>query len=278
MLTWRSRGKAARSMWESDEGDEEEEEEEEEESVMADLITVCRATQLTPAAYRFYRAILLFFAERGDAPDQAQLRGLAARFGVPLTATLTELATKGLVQRDPAPGAMLVAYPFSSGPTAHRITLVPAAAGDVTDRDPRHIFAMCALDALGIPLLLRRDARIASQDALTGETIEVHVQVQVTDAAQLTEATDWKAQWSPASTVIYARAPEHEREHDCGVDAATACCALINFFTTAAHARAWAEAQPVADGVLLSQVDAMRYALASCGGLLDRLEGGPAPG
>jgi hypothetical protein len=261
-------------MWGSVEGDEEGDEE---ESVVSDLITVCRSTQLTAAAYRFYRAILLFFAERGDAPDRAQLRGLAARFGVPLAATLTELATKGLVQRNPATGAMLVAYPFSSAPTAHRVTLAPAAAEDITDRDPWPIFAMCALDALGIPLL-RRDARIASQDTLTGEPIEVHVQVQVTDAAALTEATDLKAQWSPASTVIYARAPEHEQEHDCGVDAATACCPLINFFTTEAHARAWAAAHPVADGVLLSQVDAMRYALASFGGLLDRLEGGPAPG
>jgi hypothetical protein len=97
------------------------------------------------------------------------------------------------------------------------------------------------------------------------------VNVQVSDAAQLTEATGWAAQWSPASMVIYARAPEHEQEHDCGVDAATACCPLINFFTTGAHAHAWAAAHPVADGVLLTQVKAMRYALASLGGLLDRL-------
>jgi hypothetical protein len=254
MLSWRSRGKAAKAMRGSDEGDDE-------KSVRADLITVCRSTQLTPAAYRFYRAILLFFAERGGAPDQAPLRELAARFGVPLAATLTELATKGLVQRDPATGAMLVAYPFSSGPTAHRVTLVPATVEGTTDRDPRHIFAMCALDALGIPLLLRRDARIASQDALTGETIEVHVQVQGTDAAALTEAMGWEAEWSPASTVIYARAPEHEHEQECNVDAASACCPVINFFTTQAHARAWAEAHPVAGGVLLTQVDAFMYAM-----------------
>jgi hypothetical protein len=142
-------------MWGSVEGDDE-------ESVMADLITVCPSPQLIPAAYRFYRAVLLLFAEWGGAPDRVQLRELAARFGVPLAATLTELATKGLVQRDPATGAILVAYPFSSAPTAHRLTLASAATEDVTDRDPRHFFAMCALDVLGIPLMLRRDARIAS--------------------------------------------------------------------------------------------------------------------
>jgi hypothetical protein len=77
------------------------------------------------------------------------------------------------------------------------VTLVPAAAKGITDRDPQPIFAMCALDALGIPLLLRRDARIASQDALTRETIEAHVQVQVTDAAPLTEATGGRRSGAP---------------------------------------------------------------------------------
>jgi Alkylmercury lyase len=146
------------------------------------------------------------------------------------------------------------------------VTLDPAARDAAADRDAaasdceaQAIYAMCALDALGIPLLLRRDARIASQDALTGETI--HVQVQVTDAAALTEAMGWEAEWSPASTVIYARAPEHEHEQECNVDAASACCPVINFFTTEAHARAWAEAHPVAGGVLLTQVDAIMYAM-----------------
>jgi hypothetical protein len=94
--------------------------------------------------------------------------------------------------------------------------------------------------------------------------------VRVTDAAALTEATGWEARWLPTNAVVYARAPEHEHEHECGVDAATACCPLINFFITSAHAHTWAEVHPVADGVLLSQVEAMRYALASFGGLLDR--------
>jgi hypothetical protein len=243
---------------------------------MSDLVTACRSTHLTAAAYRFYRAIPPFFAEWGGAPDPAQLRGLAVHFGVPLAATVTELAAKGLVQRDPATGAMLVAYPFSSAPTAHRVTLAPVAAEGITDRNPRLVYAMCALDALGIPLLLRRDALIASQDAPTGETIEVNV--QVTDADALSAATGWEAQWSPASPVIYARAPEHEHEHECGVDAATTCCPLINFFTTEAHAYAWAEVHPVVNGVLLSQVEAVRYAHEQFGGLLERIEPGFAPG
>jgi Alkylmercury lyase len=243
---------------------------------VSDLIEVCRSARLTPAAYQFYRAVLLSFAEREGAPDQAHLRELASRFGVPLAATLAECAAKGLLQRDPTTGAIQVAYPFSGVPTAHRVTLGvlgvtrTTGAGDArSDRDRQPIFAMCALDALGIPLMLRRDALVASQDALTGEPVAV--QVRVTDAAALTGAMGWEARWTPASTVVYARAPEHEHEHECGVDAASACCPVINFFTTEAHAQAWAETHPVADGVLLTQVEAMRYAHANFGGLLDRL-------
>jgi hypothetical protein len=241
---------------------------------MPDLILVCRSTQLAPAAYRFYRAVLLSFPERGGPPDRPRLRELAAHFGVRLAATLAELAAKGLLQCDAATGAIRTAYPFSGVPTAHRVTLAPDTGDATADLDARQVFAMCALDALGVPLMLRRDGRIASQDALTGETIEV--QVRVTDAAALADAAGWEARWDPASTVIYARAPEHE--HDCGVDAASACCPLINFFTTEAHARAWAAAHPIADGVTLSQEEAMRRAQAEFGGLLDRREGGPAPG
>ncbi len=101
------------------------------------------------------------------------------------------------------------------------------------------------------------------------------MQVRVTDAAECTEATGWEARWIPASTVVYARAleheHEHEHEHECGVDAATACCPGINFFTTEAHAHAWVEAHPVADGVLLTQVVAMRRAHVLYRGLFDRM-------
>jgi len=235
---------------------------------MSDLISVCRSAQLTPAAYQFYRAILISFPDQGGPPDQAHLRELATRSGVRLAATVSELATKGLLQRDPATGAIRVAYPFSGVKTPHRVTLT-RASGDVNVGErPCQLYAMCALDALGIPLMLRRDALIASQDALTGEAVEVHV--RVTDSTALTEGNGWVARWTPAGTVIYARAPEHEDEHDCGVDAASTCCPVINFFTSAAHARVWADAHPVVDGVLLSQGEAMRRAHDLFGELLHR--------
>src|SRR5260370_13719812 len=86
---------------------------------VSDLIAVCRSVHLTPAAYQFYRAVLLSFAERNGAPDQAHLRGLAGRFDLRLAATLPELPPKGMVQRDPWTGAIPGAHPFLVRPTAN---------------------------------------------------------------------------------------------------------------------------------------------------------------
>src|SRR5258706_507532 len=79
-----------------------------------------------------------------------------------LAATLADLAGHDLIQRDVATGRIRAAYPFSGVPTPHRVTLSRKAAGSPHERADQHkraeqqVFAMCALDALGIPLLLRQ--------------------------------------------------------------------------------------------------------------------------
>src|SRR5258708_10997394 len=131
---------------------------------MTALITVCRSARLTPAAYQFYCAILRTFAERGGPPDQPRLRQWAGRFALPLAATLADLAAQDLIQRDVATGRIRAAYPFSGVPTPHRVTLSRKAAGspheraDQHKRAEQHGSARRALDALGLPLLLRPQA------------------------------------------------------------------------------------------------------------------------
>src|SRR5215472_13503582 len=104
---------------------------------MTALITVCRSARLMPAAYQFYCAILRRFPARGGPPDHTQL--------------------------DATTGGIRAAYPFSGLPTPHRVLLAP----DAQEVAEQQVFAMCALDALGIPLMLHRAATILSEDALT---------------------------------------------------------------------------------------------------------------
>ena len=245
---------------------------------MTALITVCRSARLTPAAYGFYCAILRTFPTHGRPPNAAELGHLAERFAVPLAATLADCAAQDLIQLDAATGRIRAAYPFSGVPTAHQVTLVPgpAGSGDPGGRDElngqtgQQVFAMCALDALGMPLMLRREATIVSQDALTHERVEVII-APAGDASLATLA-GWNARWDPPSAVVFARAAEHEHEHDAGCAAAGACCPITNFFADAAHAQQWAQTHTVPDRVVLAPAEALHRAHALFGGVLHRVE------
>jgi alkylmercury lyase-like protein len=256
---------------------------------MTRRITVCRSAQLTPAAYGFYCAILRTFPVRGTPPEPAELVQLAERFAVPLAATLADCVAQDLLQLDAATGRIRAAYPFSGVPTMHRVTLVSGSADggdsggcDALDGRPgQQVYAMCALDALGIPLLLRRAATIVSHDALTNDSVEVHIAPLGTmgeaSPASLATLAGWSARWDPPSAVIYARAAEHEHEHDEGCAAAGACCPITNFFADAAHAQQWAQAHQVPDGVILAPVEALARAHTLFGGVLHRVESDEEP-
>lgn len=237
-----------------------------------DLIHVCRSATLRRAEYQFYRALLLAFLATGDPPDRQTPSALARRYAVPLEATLADMARQDLVQRDPATGAIRAAYPFSGVPTAHRVRLGAGSQGE----PPVEVYAMCALDALGVPLMLRRQAVIMSVDALTGAAVRVAVR-RATDADVGADGREtaggldaWVAVWEPATAVVFARPEEHECE---GGVAAGSCCPLTNFFGTREQAERWAASHGSAEDVVLTQDEALRSAHAQFAGVLDRLEG-----
>src|SRR5262249_8376303 len=123
------------------------------------LIHVCRSAWLSPAEYALYRAILLAFPERGRAPNAAELELLAQRYGIDAEETLRRFARQDLVQRDATTGEIAVAYPFSAVPTIHRIRFEHDTDADSAPECP-DLYAMCAIDALGVPLMLSRAAWI----------------------------------------------------------------------------------------------------------------------
>ena len=237
---------------------------------MAALVTVYRSARLTPAAYRFYCAVLRTFPTRGQPPTPTQLRRLAERFAVPLAATLADMVAQDLLQLDAATGAVRAAYPFSGVPSAHRVTLSPDAAGSSEVLTQRQVYAMCALDALGIPLMLGCAATIASEDALTHEVVRVTLAPR--ENAPVSVLDGWRTQWDPPGTVIFARDAAHEHEHDGGCAAAGVCCPITNFFAEMSHAQQWAQVYPVTDGVLLTGDEALHRAHALFGRVLYRLE------
>ncbi len=111
---------------------------------------------IDPEARSVYRAIMdRFIADGGPVGIE--------EFPAEARAAVSRLDEKDLILvRD---GQVKVAYPFSSTPTAFRV--VPA--------DGRERYAVCAIDALGVPVLLDQPVMIHSRCHHCREPLELRV-------------------------------------------------------------------------------------------------------
>ena len=142
-----------------------------------------RQATLPSALRTFHRRLLGAFLTQAGPPDPAVVAHLAAELALDPRAALAALAAADVVHTDPATGRISIAYPFSGQPTPHRVALAGGPS----------VHAMCALDALGIPQMTRRDARISSTDPVSGQPVTIEAQHGV-----------W--QWEPATTVVLVAA------------------------------------------------------------------------
>lgn len=185
-----------------------------------------RAMQLPDGLRQVHQAILRHFAATGSAPSPGGLGAVAEAAGWDLATALERLAEEDLVAMDQA-GQLIAAYPFSPKPTAHRVAL-----GEV------EVFAMCAIDALGLPFMLGVDAVVTSTDPQVGQP----VRVSIVDGAATYEPSE--------AVVVYAAAEPTGRSVD-------TCCPTINFFTSAAAAQAWIATHPDLRAAVLGQEQAL---------------------
>ena len=185
-----------------------------------------------------HQAVLRSFARTGAAPDLLSLARHAAPFEASLV--LAELADGDFLCLDPA-GHIAAAYPFSTQPTRHRVQITGAAA----------VFAMCAIDALGISAMTGLPAVIESADPSTDEPVTVHV-----DQASST--------WDPATAVVYVGRTASQ----CAGPSASVCCSYINFFATEETAATWAASHPDITGGILSQARGLQAGIDIFGQLL----------
>ena len=185
-----------------------------------------------------HQAVLRSFVHTGAAPDVSSLATHAAPFEV--SQVLAELADGDFLCLDQA-GKISAAYPFSALPTRHRVRI----SGGAT------VYAMCAIDALGMPVMVGLPVVIESADPSTGEPVTVNV-----DGA--------KSTWDPATAVVYVGRTGGE----CAGPSASVCCGYINFFATRAAASAWAASHPEITGGILGQARALQVGIGIFGHLL----------
>jgi hypothetical protein len=200
------------------------------------------AAGLTPDARQLHRALLTAFAERGQVPSRSDLQSMAASACIDLRATLGELVDSDVVAVDNA-GELRAAYPFSPIPTAHQVAI---SSGPT-------VYAMCAIDALGISAMLGRPATISSREPDTVEVITV-------------EVDDDQATWHPPGAVVFAGFSSDS----CDAQSVDRTCSSINFFGTADAATRWATGNPSITGSTLSQDQALAAGITEFGAMMGR--------
>jgi hypothetical protein len=200
--------------------------------------TAARAAALPEPVRELHRRVLHAFLATGRAPDLPALRSLADSVGGSLPDGLRRLADLDLVHCG-EDGRVLVAYPFSGKSTQHSVRLSDTPAVD----------AMCAIDALGIPLMTNQDAMITSVDPATQQVIRVR-----------RHAGQWL--WEPATTVVLLA-----QTVACG-PAAECPCPSITFHIDSDHAHHHLTQHPELRGSVLGQQEAIEIARLSFGSLL----------
>jgi hypothetical protein len=200
--------------------------------------------QLSPALRQLHQDLIREFLKIGRPPSAARLRTLAADLGLDPAVAIGELASADLVHLDQAGEQVQTVYPLSAEPSGHRVTL---EGGPTLD-------AMCAIDALGIPLMTHTAGTVVSHDPLTGTDIRV------------SRAADGQWSWQPASAVVVLAASE------CSGPIAAACQHTA-FYATAESAERALAAQSGNMGKVLGQAEAVAIAETEFGPLLAERRG-----
>jgi len=197
-----------------------------------------RAVPLDRVEKTAHQAILRAFATTGQPPTASDLGLVTADTGRDSQEVLTSLHEVDAVRLAPD-GRIAVAYPFSATPTRHRVRVGALV----------HVYAMCAIDALGISSMLEQDTVITSVDLTSGQPITVTTR-------------DGHTTWEPATGVVFIGADSG------GGPSADCCCDYVNFFTDRHTAQGWTRAHPDVPGQILDQADAEDLATRLFGHLL----------
>jgi hypothetical protein len=204
---------------------------------------LARRAALPGPVQQLHRRILESIATTGAPPTSAQLTGWAGELGIELSPTLRALADAELVFTDTETTTVTGGVPFAANNlSSHRVQIT----GGPT------VAANCAVDALGIPAMLGRDAEIHSIDPHNGEPV-VATSLQGT----------W--QWQPESAVVFLGS------NGSSGPLTQSCCPVINFFTDEDNARDY-QRQHHLDGDVLTMPEAAEAGARVFGDLLSGRE------
>ncbi len=203
---------------------------------VADRLSTAR---LTKQEDRVRCEVLRRFA-LGETPRVSTLAGQCGIAPVRTREILLRLTAMDLLLVDSTGETVLAAYPFSATPTPHRVHL-----------NGREVFALCAVDALGIPAMLQEVADIVSRCAHCGSQVEIRV------------SPDHVTRYLPGGALVWFPTSEDEC---CPV--AQSRCPNISFFCTSDHLETWWKGNGQPPGLVLSLLEAFEAGREIFGSLL----------
>jgi hypothetical protein len=199
---------------------------------------VNRGSHLDLAELDLYRWVVRSFVS-GGPPSGDDVASAARSRNVDVEAALGRMVEDDLIQRS-AGGDIECAYPFSARPTTHI----------VTPDNGVPLYAMCAVDALGIPIMLGRACRIETTDPLDGTAITIRV------------AASGSSHSEPEGAVVLCAIASGSGP------LSSLCCPLVNTFASLSSAQRFLETHPDLSGPILTIAQAVECGAAVFGGVL----------
>ena len=158
----------------------------------------------------FLKFLFDMVLESGRTPTADECCSCFGKTQAEIARIIDDLERKDMILRKRGTKKIISVYPLSLVPTAHRIVL----------ENGRELFAMCAADALGIPVMFNRNVRIVSECKLCKQ--EIIIDIRNGDIVSMSNPTT--SICSPPRQV----AP-----------AAETTCPDVNFFCSTSHAQRW---------------------------------------
>jgi hypothetical protein len=166
--------------------------------------------ELTGEEIEVLRSVFETVLREGRSPTIEDLQSSLKRPAEEIIFVLDRLEKKDVLLRKKGTQEIVSIYPLSLTPTEHKIAL-----GDGTQ-----LFAMCAVDALGVPLMFNRDVMIVSQC----EECKQEIMIEIKDE-------EIGCMSNPDLRICSPQSQIHP--------AAETCCPLVNFFCSKKHAHGW---------------------------------------
>jgi len=183
--------------------------------------------ELKPGEVSVLKAVFESILKVDRSPTVEELRSSLKKSDEEVIGVLDELEMKDVLLRKRGTEEIVSVYPLSLRPTEHQIII----------EDGKRLFGMCAVDALGMPVMFDKNAKIVSRCLNCKQDIAIEIR-------------DEEIAWmSHPNIVIWS--PERQI-----APAAETCCPLVNFFCSKEHLEEWVKKNPGLVGKISELVQA----------------------